>query len=469
MVTVEWKRVHFVGIGGYGMSALARVLLESGIEVTGSDIESNALVQGLLQRGARVKIGHAPGNVGNADALVYSSSITRQNVEIQAARAMNLPILHRSELLARLLNARRGIAVAGAHGKTTTSAMIAQTMVLCGLDPTYVIGGEVVGLRSNARAGKGAYVVAEADESDGTFLAYYPHIVVITNIEADHLENYGGDFSRLREAYRQFLCQMDPDGLAVLCVDDEHTRSLVHEVEGPVVTYAARSPADYVIHQPISMPDGIGFQIFHHHQTLGTLALKKPGIHNAANALAAAIVCLHLGLSLPNIAVALQNFSGAKRRFQLIGEGDGVVVIDDYAHHPTEIQATLQATREWQGGRSSSGRLIVLFQPQRYSRTALFMDRFAASFALADQVLIAPIYAPPGEQPLPGVTSERLVADIVRTSNAATRLVYNHSEAVQVLSSIVRPGDVVLVMGAGDIWRVASPLVQVLQERSVQS
>ncbi|MBA4548663.1 UDP-N-acetylmuramate--L-alanine ligase [Thermoactinomyces intermedius] len=455
------KRVHFVGIGGYGMSAIARVLLDLGYQVSGSDVAENALVKNLMERGAKVSIGHSAEHIDGADIVVYSSSISPDNVERVAAKEQGIEVLHRSQMLARLLNDKKGIAVAGAHGKTTTSSMVAQTLELCGVDPTYIIGGEIVALKGNAKAGQSDYVVAEADESDGSFLEYYPHLAVVTNIEADHLENYGGDFENLKKAYRSFLNQVRPDGAAVLFWDDEYVREMADDVNGRIITYAIDRDADY---RAINIRENlrqIQFTVVRGEEVLGDVLLNIPGRHNVANALAAVIVCLEVGVPFEQIVKALFRFQGAKRRFQVIGEEQDILIVDDYAHHPTEIQATLK------GAKALGRRMVVVFQPQRYSRTHLLMNEFSQAFYDADEVIINTIYAPPGEQPIPGVTAERLAELIKQNSNANTRFLATKEEVVEYLAQHVQPNDLVMTMGAGDIWRVAHMLKEELQKERV--
>lgn len=454
------RHAHFIGIGGYGMSAIARVLLDMGIRVTGSDVAENKLIKRLLERGAVVHIGHDASHVEGADLVVYSSSIPEENVERVEAQRRGIPVLHRSQMLARLLNNRFGIAVAGAHGKTTTSSMIAQTLELCGKDPSYVIGGEILGLDGNAKAGNSPYVVAEADESDGTFLEYYPKVAVVTNIEKDHLENYDGDFRNLKKAYRRFLSQVKSEGLTILCLDDPHLREIARELDQRLITYGIDQSADYNAVDIRRCGRQVSFRVVRRGEELGEVTLQVPGHHNVSNALAALIVCLEIGLSFPEAAEALGRFQGAKRRFQLIGEVDGITVVDDYAHHPTEIQATLS------GAKAMGKRIVAVFQPQRYSRTYFLMEEFSRAFGQADEVIITDIYSPPGEKPIPGVTSERLAQLIRQNSNPNTLYCPAKEDVVSTLLGRIQPNDLIMTMGAGDIWRVAQDLVAKLGERT---
>ncbi|WP_309866892.1 UDP-N-acetylmuramate--L-alanine ligase [Desmospora profundinema] len=453
------EHVHFIGIGGYGMSAIARVLLEMGHRVTGSDVSSNKLTEALAAKGAEIHLGHDGMLVENADRVVYSSSIPEHNVEWKAAREQGIPVYHRSQMLALLLNDKKGVAIAGAHGKTTTSSMIAQTMEEAGVDPSYIIGGEVVSLGSNAKAGSSDWVVAEADESDGTFLEYNPQIAVVTNIEPDHLENYDGDFNNLKQAYRQFLRQVKTDGLAVLGWDDAYVREIADDCQARIITYALDRSADVTATHIRQHLNTITFTVHAHGKELGEMTLHVPGRHNVANALATTAVCLEAGISFSAIAEGMARFRGAKRRFQVIGEVDDILVVDDYAHHPTEIRATLS------GLKAMNRRVLAVFQPQRYSRTHLLMDEFSRAFGEADQLVISSIYSPPGEPPIEGVTSERLV-EMVRVNSNPRALFRDTKEDVEKwLLEQARPGDLVITMGAGDIWRVAHHLVPALQER----
>ncbi|ANS75506.1 UDP-N-acetylmuramate--alanine ligase [Paenibacillus yonginensis] len=452
------EHVHFIGIGGYGMSAIARVMLEMGYTVTGSDVASQELTEKLAAKGAKIYIGHTAEQVHGADMVVYSTALPKDNVERVEAQEQGIPILHRSQMLARLLNERRGVAVAGAHGKTTTSSMIALVMEECGTDPTYIIGGEIMNIGTNAKAGKGEYVVAEADESDGSFLHYYPALSVVTNIEADHLENYGGDFGQLKQAYVQFLNQTKADGKAVVCGDDETVLELLPQVKANIVTYGIHRECDYMA-SDIQLGDRkVSFAVSHGQQKLGTIELSVPGIHNVYNALATVIVCLEAGIKFEAIAGAIHQFNGAKRRFQVLGEARDILVIDDYAHHPTEIQATISAAK------ATGKRIVAVFQPQRYTRTFFLLDAFSKAFADADEVIITDIYSPAGEKQIEGVSSSKLVELIKQNSNAGARYIPTKEEVLADLAGRVQPGDLVLTMGAGDIWKVGYTLAKEIRE-----
>lgn len=453
------EHIHFIGIGGYGMSAIAKVMLEMGYQVSGSDLAQQELTEKLAAKGAQVYIGHRAQNVQGADVVVYSTALSKDNVEMLAAERLNIPILHRSQMLARLMDERKGIAVAGAHGKTTTSSMIALVLERCGHDPTFIIGGEIMNVGSNAKAGKGEWVVAEADESDGSFLQYQPFIALVNNIEADHLENYDGSFEKLKQAYSQFLSQVRPDGRAIVCMDDPHLRHMIPHIKSDVITYGIDAQADYTARN-ISLGDRkVSFEVEHEGRTLGTIRLSIPGRHNVYNALATLITCLEAGLAFEQVAETITEFRGAKRRFQVLGEVDDILVIDDYAHHPTEIQATIQAAK------ATGKRIIAVFQPQRYTRTFFLFEQFSRAFPEADEVIITDIYSPAGEKQIEGVSSAKLVDMIRQNCNGNVKYIPTKEEVQSYLYKQVRPGDLVLTMGAGDIWKAADGLAKALMER----
>lgn len=443
------------------MSAIARVMLEMGYEVSGSDVARQELTEKLAAGGARIYIGHEAEHVKGADLVVYSTALSADNVERQAAEQLRIPTLHRAQMLARILNARTGIAVAGAHGKTTTSSMIALVMETVGLDPTYIIGGEIVNVGTNAKAGKSDFVVAEADESDGSFLQYTPAVGVVLNIEADHLENYDGDFNKLKDAYVSYLGNVRPDGCAVVCADDANVREVIPKVNGPrVITYGVQSAdADFTAAN-IELGDRCSsFVVKRGGEELGSVTLSVPGRHNVYNALATIIVCLEAGASFEAIAEAIREFRGAKRRFQVLGEVKDMLVIDDYAHHPTEIEATIQAAK------STGKRIVAVFQPQRYTRTFFLLDAFSRAFSDADEVIITDIYSPAGEQRIEGVSSKKLVELIAANSNPNVRYVPTKEEVRDLLAAEIKPNDLVITMGAGDIWKTAYELAKLLRER----
>ncbi|MGO4108030.1 UDP-N-acetylmuramate--L-alanine ligase [Paenibacillus sp. YAF4_2] len=457
------EHVHFIGIGGYGMSAIARVMLEMGYKITGSDVARQELTEKLAAKGAQIYIGHEADHVKGADLVVYSTALSKDNVERKAAEELNIPVLHRAQMLARLMNAGKGVAVAGAHGKTTTSSMIALVMEKCKADPTYIIGGEIVNVGTNAKAGKGEYVVAEADESDGSFLQYHPSIAIVTNIEPDHLENYDGDFGKLKAAYVTFLSQVKSGGKAIVCADDETITELLPKLDSDttskLITYGVNSDAEYKA-ENIRLGDRkVAFEMSKRGTALGTIQLSVPGLHNVYNAMATVITCLEAGLTFANIAEAIHEFIGAKRRFQVLGEVNDILVIDDYAHHPTEIQATISAAK------ATGKRIIAVFQPQRYTRTFFLLEQFSRAFPEADEVIITDIYSPAGEQQIEGVHSRKLVDMIKTNSNANTLYIPTKEEVLEHLTAKVAPGDLVITMGAGDIWKTADALAKTLKAK----
>jgi UDP-N-acetylmuramate--alanine ligase len=458
-MSITEQHVHFIGIGGYGMSAIARVMLEMGYRVSGSDVAQQELTDKLAAQGAEVYIGHEAKHVQGANLVVYSTALSKDNVEMTAAEALNIPLIHRSQMLARLLNSKNGVAVAGAHGKTTTSSMIALVMEQCGCEPTYIIGGEIMNNGSNAKAGRGEYVVAEADESDGSFLQYFPSLAVVTNIEADHLENYGGDFTRLKAAYVTFLNQTKPDGKAIVCFDDPVISELLPSITANLITYGTHPDASY---RAVNITLGdrrAAFDVERQGQVIGRAQLSVPGHHNVLNALATIIVCLEAGIAFESIVTALHEFQGAKRRFQVLGDADGILVIDDYAHHPTEISATITAAK------ATGRRIIAVFQPQRYTRTFYLLDAFSRCFTEADEVIIVDIYSPAGEKQIEGVSAARL-ADMIRVqSNPNVNHISTKEDVLEYLQGHLKSGDLVLTMGAGDIWKVAKQLAINLKNR----
>lgn len=454
------EKVHFVGIGGCGMSALALVLLRMGYSVSGSDVRPSQLTDRLCRYGAKITFEHDPANVQGANLVVYSTAIPAQNPELEEARRLHIFLWHRSELLAALMNPKQGIAVAGAHGKTTTTAMISLILEQGGLDPTAVIGGELANFGGNARFGKSDLFVAEACESDRSFLRYHPFLAVITNIEADHLEHYGGEFNHLLDSYRAFIANVKKEGCVVLCSDDAYLAEIRKEIPLRVLTYGLNGTAEIGVSEISSAGLGSSFKVRYRSRSLGKISLKIPGRHNILNSLAAMSVALEAGVSFKNCQDALQNFPGAGRRFEIIGETEGVLVVDDYAHHPTEIRATLQAAKQ------SGRRVICVFQPHRYTRTNYLMDEFSTAFSSADITIINKVYSA-GEELIPGATADALAAEIRKMSevseSSSSNQIYqvdDHDEITELLSQLTRPDDIVITMGAGDIWKVALSLIR---------
>lgn len=454
----EVDRIHFIGIGGYGMSALAKLMLEMGYGVTGSDLKESGITRKLVERGARLCYYHHRDNLQGAGLVVYSTAISPDNPEMVAARARGMPLWHRSELLARLLNRGRGIAVAGTHGKTTTTALLSLVLERGGLDPTALIGGELSDFDGNARLGRGEYLVAEACESDHSFLRYRPFLAVVTNVEADHLEHYGGSFAKIKETYREFLHNLKEGGKAVICLDDPYLAEICRELPLDFITYGVKSPAQYQARDIRYQDRGCRFTVQWEGEALGEMVLGIPGEHNVSNALAALAVALELGMDFPRVCSIMQEFKGAKRRFQVIGEPGGITVVDDYAHHPTEIRATLKAARE-----TGPGRLIAVFQPHRYTRTSYLFEDFVKAFGDASLVVLVPVY-PAGEAPIAGVSSESLGERIRQEGKEV--VLREKGQLEEYLQEITRPGDLVITMGAGDIWKTAWDLVGRLEEEN---
>lgn len=454
------KRIHFVGIGGAGMSGIATVLLGLGYRVSGSDAKYSAVLERLQRLGAICYVGHEAGQIDrDIDTVVISTAISPDNPEVLAANRLGIPLVKRGEMLARLMQSKRGIAVAGAHGKTTTTSMTALVLEENGLDPTILIGGDLSKIGGNAKLGRGELLLAEADESDGSFLLLEPQVAVVTNIEDDHLDYYGSQ-ERLTEAFRSFLNKVPQHGVAVICLDDPVLKQMRGSLTCPLITYGSQDAgADYVLHA-LKGKDGFNCgEVYYRGEKLGTLALQVPGHHNLLNALAAVAVGRYLGLTFTQITKALRTFQGAKRRFQLIGEAGGVRVVDDYAHHPTEVKATLQAAIS-----VHPGRIIAVFQPHRYSRTRQLYREFGQSFGQADLVVFTDIYAA-SEQPIEGVHT-KLIIDAM-PKKAGQRVVYlpGLAEVADFLANEVRQGDLVLTMGAGDIYTLGRALLKRLEEK----
>ncbi len=455
MTGPRWKRyqqVHFVGIGGAGMSGIAEVLLTLGYRVTGSDAKRNEAVERLERLGAKVLTGHAASHVEGAQVVVYSSAVARDNPELQAARQRGIPVIPRAEMLAELMRVKSGIAIAGTHGKTTTTSMVGAVLAEAGFDPTIVVGGRIAALGANARLGQGEFLVAEADESDGSFLKLTPTIAVVTTIDAEHLDYYR-DVAAIRETFLQFINKVPFYGVAILCADQPEIQTLLPRVEKRVITYGRESPAGLVAAAVRLQGLTARFEVLQRGEALGELTLQVPGVHNVANALAATAVGLDLEVPFPVIQRALAGFTGVQRRFQVKGEAGGILVVDDYGHHPAEIRATLAAARH-----GFDRRLVVAFQPHRYTRTLHLHADFLTAFGDADVLVLTDIY-PAGEAPIPGVHAETLAQGITARTTREVRYVSDRGELVELLLRIVRPGDLVLTLGAGDIGGVADQVL----------
>jgi len=466
------QRVHFVGIGGIGMSGIAELLSNLGYAVSGSDLRASEATDRLRGLGVRVAEGHDAAHVGDAEVVVYSSAVRPDNPEIADARRRRIPVIPRAEMLAELMRLRSGIAVAGAHGKTTTTSMVALVLERAGLDPTAVIGGKLSAFGSNARLGRGEYMVVEADESDRSFLRLTPTIAVVTNIDEEHLEAYR-DFDDLCQSFLDFVNKVPFYGAVVACLDDPHVRSLVPRMTRRVITYGLDAADADVVGTAVmqagdtwacrvvpgaGLKDAVGLRA-QPVSPLCTLRLSVPGRHNLLNALAAVAVGLELGIDAGTVSGALAGFRGADRRFQRLGEAAGVLVIDDYGHHPTEIRAVLDAARAALGRR-----LIVAFQPHRFSRTARLMDRFGPALAGADELVLTDIYAA-GEDPIPGVTVEALAEAITVPLAGRVHLARTIDEVVGAVLLLAQPGDAVITLGAGSIGSVGPRVLEALVSR----
>jgi UDP-N-acetylmuramate--alanine ligase len=455
----RYQHIHFVGIGGVGMSGIAEVLVNMGYRVTGSDQRRGDSVERLEQLGAKVFIGHDAANIAGAHVVVYSSAVARDNVELAEARARKVPAIPRAEMLAELMRLKYGIAVAGTHGKTTTTSMVAAVLAEGRCDPTVVVGGRITSLGSNARLGQGEYLVAEADESDGSFLKLSPTIAVVTTIDAEHLDHYG-TLQAISEAFLAFVNKVPFYGAAVLCLDQPNVQLLIPRVEKRIITYGLESAADLTARRLQLAGLGARFEVLYRGAALGECTLRVPGRHNVLNALAAIAVGLDLEIPFVTIQKGIAEFSGVQRRFQVRGESRGVLVVDDYGHHPAEIRATLAAAKA-----GFDRRVVTVFQPHRYTRTLHLRQEFLTAFNQADVLIVMDIYAA-GETPIPGV-SGRDLADAIRAHGHrdVVHLGHDRLRIVEHLDDILRPGDLVVTLGAGDVGQLGQLLLDRLEGR----
>lgn len=455
------QRIHFVGIGGIGMSGIAEVLLTLGYGVSGSDLRRSAVTTRLESLGAKIFEGHRAENVVGADVVVTSSAIAKDNPEVTEARHLHLPVIQRAEMLAELMRLKYGIAIAGMHGKTTTTSMVAAVLAAGGLDPTVVVGGRVDAMGSNARLGTSQYLVAEADESDRSFLKLSPILSVVTNVDREHMDCYA-DMNDVENTFIEFMDRVPFYGMVVCCADNPELRHLLPRVQRRVVTYGTDDGCDFRISNVhTGATDGevlSSFSVRYHEDDLGEFELHVPGTHNVLNATAAIAVGIGLDISAEKIRQGLKQFRGVDRRFQLKGEAGGVRVVDDYGHHPTEIRATLSAARQY----AEKGKVHVIFQPHRYTRTYLLMDEFAKCFIDADTLLVLDIYAA-SEQPIAGVTGLSLAQKIHVAGDRPAEFAANFDAAVERVVSIAQPGDVILTLGAGNVSQLGPTIVQALK------
>ena len=455
-----FSRVHFVGIGGVGMSGIAEVLLTLGYAVSGSDAADNATTQRLVRLGATIHRGHRAEHVGDVDALVVSSAIRPDNPELIEARARRVPVVPRAEMLAELMRFKRGIAIAGTHGKTTTTSLVASVLSEGGLDPTFVIGGKLLSAGANARLGGSEWLVAEADESDGSFLRLNPLVAVVTNIDADHLENYGGDFERVKQAFNEFLHRLPFYGLAVLCIDDPEVAALAEHTPRHLVRYGFAQSADVRASDLRQQGAAMHFQLHLPGEPPTSMVLNLPGRHNVQNALAAAAIGWQLGVGVEAIARAFAGFAGVGRRFNLKGElalpgGGAALLVDDYGHHPAELAAVFAAAR----GGWPERRLVACFQPHRFSRTRDLFDDFAKVLSDVDGLVLCDVY-PAGETPLAGADAKSLARAIRTRGRVDPVLAGTAKDLPSVLGDVLQPGDLVILLGAGDIGAVAQQLAE---------
>jgi UDP-N-acetylmuramate--alanine ligase len=453
----RYQQIHLVGIGGSGMSGIAEILLNLGYRVTGSDMRRSEAVDRLEQLGAKIFIGHDAANVDDSHVLVYSSAVSRENVEVRAARERQIPVIARAEMLAELMRLKYGIAVAGTHGKTTTTSLIGAVLAEGRYDPTVIVGGRVTSLGGNARMGQGEFLVAEADESDGSFLKLDPTIAVVTTIDAEHLDHYG-NLELIMEAFTTFVSKVPFYGAAVLCLDEPNIQRLIPRVEKRIITYGIDAAADLVARHVRLAGMTSRFEVHHRGTLLGECALQIPGRHNVLNALAAVGVGLDLEIPFATIQKALAAFAGVQRRFQVRGTVAGITVVDDYGHHPAEIRATLAAAKA-----GFDARVVTVFQPHRYTRTKHLRDEFLTAFNQADAVIVMDIY-PAGEAPIPGVTAAGL-ADGIR-AHGHRHVAYLGSDRARIiehLREVLRPGDIVLTQGAGDVSQLGPEILRALE------
>jgi UDP-N-acetylmuramate--alanine ligase len=452
------RRIHFIGIGGAGMSGIAEVLLNMGYQVAGSDLRASEITERLVRLGGRVFVGHAASNVEAAQVVVYSTAVKPGNPELEAARALGIPVIARAEMLAELMRMKYGIAVGGSHGKTTTTSMIAAVLARGGLDPTVVVGGRLHALGSNARLGHGQFLVAEADESDGSFLRLSPAVTVITNVDREHLDHYSS-LEDLKQAFVYFANRIPFYGATMLGVDDDGVRGILPQVAKRLVLYGTRPEAEVRATDLRLAPQGARFRVSAARQELGEIELRLPGRHNVLNALAAVAVGLEVNVGFGHIAESLAEFRGVSRRFETRGEAAGVRVVDDYAHHPTEILAALGAAR------GMADRVLVIFQPHRYSRTAALTTEFGGAFQDAHRVWVLEVY-PAGEAPIPGVTGRSVVESARRQGFSHLEFAPDPATAAEAAARAARPGDLVLTLGAGDVWKLGDEVLGHLKQRT---
>jgi UDP-N-acetylmuramate--alanine ligase len=453
------RKIHFIGVGGIGMSGLAEILRSMGFEVSGSDLKEGDNTGRLKRLGVQIRVGHAAAHVHGADVVVYSSAVSRENPEMVAALAAGIPIISRGEMLAELMRVKYAVVIAGSHGKTTTTSLVATVLRAAGLDPTVVVGGRMASLGSNARLGAGDLLVAEADESDGSFLRLSPTIAAITNVDPEHLDFYGNSHEALKQAFVQFAESVPFYGLSVLCLDHPHVRDLLPKINRRYVTYGESRQADYVADSLVYRGLETSFQVHHQGRALGEFVVRMPGQHNVLNCLAVIAISDELAVPLDVVKESLATFRGVARRFSVVAEPQGIALVDDYGHHPAEIRATLQAARN-----AYRQRILVAFQPHRYTRTSALFQDFAQAFDQADSVFVSDIYAA-GEPPIAGIHSEALAREMSRHGHRSAHYVADRDELCERVARAARPGDVIITFGAGDINRTLVKIEQLINAR----
>lgn len=448
-------KIHFIGIGGISMSGIASILLNLGFQVSGSDLKDSLLLRDLERKGAQVFVGHDAANLSEPDEVVVTSAIPESNVELKKAKELGIPIVKRAQMIARLMEFKKGIAIAGTHGKTTTTSMVSAMMHKANLNPTILVGGELNDIGGNALLGEGEYLVTEADESDGSFLYYEPLVSVVTNIEPDHMDYYETE-ENLRQTFAKFLEKIPENGAQIVCWDDPVVRAVVDEDTPNLITYGTHEDATVQIQDVQFLPRHTEARIFYKGEEKGQLILHVPGMHNVLNATAALSVGVFLGLPFAEILRHLAEFNGVHRRFEQKGYVNDVLVVDDYGHHPTEIKATLKAAQQ-----KDAKRVICLFQPHRYSRTVHFRDQFAKAFSDADLIITTGVYSA-GEKPIPGVDGSELARQIQAYEDRPVTYFPALEGIAEYLADLVTPGDLVITMGAGDVYKVGEELVDIL-------
>ncbi len=445
-----------VGIGGSGMSGIAEVLHNLGFTITGSDLKKSEVTERLEKLGIKIYYGHRPENINNAQILVISTAIPSDNPEVVAAKEKGIPVIRRAEMLAELMRIKYSVAVSGSHGKTTTTSMIGTVLERAGLDPTLVVGGRLRGLGTGAKIGQSEFLVAEADESDGSFLMLFPTLAVITNIDREHLDTYG-DFENLKKAFIKFANSVPFYGAAIVNLDDPNNQDILPEIKKRLITYGLKRQAEINAREITLSSNGSKFKVFKNDEEITEVELKIPGIHNVKNALAAFAVGLEMDISPEVIRDALKEFRGVMRRMEIKGEVNGITFMDDYGHHPSEIDAVLETL-----GKFWQGRIIVIFQPHRYTRTKLLYHEFGKVFHEADIVVITKLY-PAGEKPIPGIDSSVIYEEVKKSGHKGVYLIEDRDEVKNFVMNQLKPGDLVLTLGAGDVWKIGVDILKTLK------